>query len=130
MTLKAAVSIALVAMLFASAALAHHNMTALFDFNDRVSLTGTLTKLDWRNPHTYITVDVNGADGVTTSWQIEGPPPSFFRIRDISKGDFEASIGKTVTAELSRSRDHSKSGLLRYLKLPDGKFVSACPQNC
>ena len=44
------VSMVLAIVLVAHQALAHHNMTALFDFNDRVTLNGTLTKIDWRNP--------------------------------------------------------------------------------
>ena len=43
---------AFAAILLANQAAAHHNMTALFDFNDRVTLNGTLTNIDWRNPHT------------------------------------------------------------------------------
>jgi uncharacterized protein DUF6152 len=122
----------LVAMAFAVvpvAALAHHNMTALFDFNDRVTLNGTLTQVDWRNPHTYLTIDVQ-ASGATESWQAEGPSPSWFRIRDIGKTDFESSVGKALTIEVSRARDHSRSGLIRTITLPGGKVVSACPQNC
>jgi len=122
----------LVAMAFAVvpvAALAHHNMTALFDFNDRVTLNGTLTQVDWRNPHTYLTIAVQ-ASGATESWQAEGPSPSWFRIRDIGKTDFEGSVGKALTIEVSRARDHSRSGLIRTITLPGGKVVSACPQNC
>jgi hypothetical protein len=111
-------------------AVAHHNMTAMFDFNDRVSLTGTLTKVDWRNPHTYMTVEVKGANGGMETWLIEGPAPSVFRIRDFGKADFEGSIGKTVKVELSRARDKSRSGLIRTFALPSGKVISACPQNC
>jgi Family of unknown function (DUF6152) len=122
--------LALAAVLLATEAVAHHNMTALFDFNDRVTLNGTLTEVDWRNPHTYLTVEVKNDKGETETWKIEGPPPSFFRIRDLGKPDFEASIGKTVTVELSRARDKSRSGLIRTLRLPSGKVVSACPQNC
>jgi hypothetical protein len=77
-----------------------------------------------------MTVEVNGPDGAMEAWQIEGPPPSFFRIRDLGKADFEGSIGKKITAELSRARDKSKSGLIRTLTMPNGKVVSACPQNC
>jgi hypothetical protein len=44
--------------------------------------------------------------------------------------DFEGAIGKTVTAEASRARDKSHSGLMRVITLPGGKLVSACPQNC
>jgi hypothetical protein len=109
---------------------AHHNMTALFDFNDRVTLTGTLSKLDWRNPHIYVTLDVKNATSATENWQGEGPSPSWFRIRDIGKADFEQNIGKTFTFELSRARDKSLSGLIRTITLPGGRVVSACPQNC
>src|SRR5690348_10364338 len=99
MTRRTSASLALVVILLTQAAWAHHNMTALFDLNDRVTLTGTFTKVDWRNPHIYLSMDVKGADGKMETWQIEGPPPSFFRIRDIGKADFEGAVGKTVTAE-------------------------------
>jgi len=117
------------AALMAGSAWAHHNMSALFDFNDRVTLTGTLTKMDWRNPHINVFVDAK-RDGQVEEWSIEGPSPNFFRTRDISKSDIEQAIGKAVTAEVSRARNGSKSGLLRTMMLPDGKLVSACPQNC
>lgn len=118
------------AALLTVAALAHHNMTALFDLNDRVTLNGTFTKVDWRNPHISLTVEVKDSAGKMETWLIEGPPPSFFRTRDIGKMDFEAAIGKAVTAEASRARDKSTSGLMRVITLPGGKLVSACPQNC
>lgn len=118
------------ATLLVSQAQAHHNMTAVFDFNDRVTVTGTLTAVDWRNPHTYFTVEVKGASGAIESWQSEGPAPSFFRIRDVGKPDFEDSVGKTVTVEMSRARDKSRFGLIRTFTLANGKVVSACPQNC
>jgi hypothetical protein len=124
------VSIAFAAALLANNASAHHNMTALFDFNDRVTLTGTLTQVDWRNPHTYLTVDVKSAAGAIESWQAEGPSPTWFRIRDVGKSDFEASVGKVLTVEVSRARDKSRTGLIRTLTLPSGRVVSACPQNC
>lgn len=117
-------------VLLAATAWAHHNMTALFDFNDRVTFNGTLTKLDWRNPHIYLSVETKNAQGQVETWAVEGPSPSFFRIRDIGKSDFEAALGKAVTVEASRARDHSATGLLRILTLPGGKIVSACPQNC
>jgi hypothetical protein len=123
------VCIALAGILIAGSAWAHHNMSAIFDFNDRVNLSGTLSKIDWRNPHIELIVDTkNGQE--TQSWSLEGPAPSFFRARDINKSDFESALGKTVTAEASRARDGSRWGLLRVMTLPDGKVVSACPQNC
>ena len=121
--------ITLAAMVFAGTAWAHHNMSALYDFNDRITMTGILTKIDWRNPHIELTVDTKSGSE-TQSWSLEGPAPSFFRARDINKSDIEAALNKTVTAEASRARDGSHAGLLRVMTLPDGKLISACPQNC
>ncbi len=130
MRLRTGAFVALAAILVAGSAWAHHNMSALFDFNDRVTLAGTLTKIDWRNPHIGLVVDTKKGGGQVETWSLEGPPPGFFRARDINKSDIETALGKPVTAEASRARDGSLSGLLRVMTLPDGKVVSACPQNC
>ena len=124
------IAIAVAFLLAAGSSSAHHNMSAAFDFNDRVSLTGTLTKVDWRNPHIYLFVDVKREGDQVEAWAIEGPSPGFFRTRDISSADFQTAIGKTVSAEASRARDGSRSGLIRTVTLPDGKVISLCPQNC
>jgi uncharacterized protein DUF6152 len=129
MRVRTATFLVLAALMAAGSAWAHHNMSALFDFNDRVTLNGTLTKMDWRNPHIYLSVDAKRGTG-TEEWSIEGPAPNFFRTREINKADIEMAIGKGVTAEVSRARNGSHSGLIRTLTLPDGRVVSACPQNC
>ena len=118
------------AMLLAGTAWAQHNMSGVYDFNDRVTLTGTLTKIDWRNPHIELVVDAKRDSGQVESWKGEGPAPIFFRSRDTEKADFEKAIGKTMTIEVSRARDGSNSGLLRTITMPDGKVISLCPQNC
>jgi hypothetical protein len=104
-------------------------MSAMFDFNQVVTQTGTLAKLDWRNPHIYILVDVDNA-GQVEHWSFEGPPPGFFRSRNVDKPAFESSLNKSVTVEASRARNGSLSGLIRQVTLTDGTVVSACPQNC
>jgi Family of unknown function (DUF6152) len=119
----------LAVLLAAGSAAAHHNMSAYFDFNNRVTITGNLTKVDWRNPHLELIVDAKDGEAVQT-WRLEGPSPAFFRDRDISKADFEGALGKPVTFEASRARDGTAWGLLRTMTLPGGKLVSACPQNC
>lgn len=116
-------------LLAAGSAWAHHNMSAMFDFNQVVTRTGTLAQLDWRNPHIYILVDVEDA-GKVERWSFEGPPPGFFRSRNVDKPAFDASVGKSVTVEASRARNGSASGLIRQVTLNDGTVVSACPQNC
>ena len=83
-------------LLLAGSVSAHHNMSAIFDFNNRVAFTGTLAKFDWRNPHIELVVDVKEGQRVTT-WRIEGPAPGFFRDRDVSKADFEGAFGKEGT---------------------------------
>jgi len=80
--------LALGIILVASNSWPHHNMTALFDLNDRVTLTGTFTKMDWRNPHIQFFVESKNDKGQVETWSVEGPPPSFFRTRDITRADF------------------------------------------
>src|SRR5438552_16860095 len=118
------------ALLLSGAASAHHNMSGVYDFNDRVILTGTLTKIDWRNPHMELVSDAKREAGEVESWKGEGPAPLFFKSRDIEKSDFDKALGKTMTIEVSRARDGSHSGLLRNITMPDGKMISLCPQNC
>ena len=116
-------------LLAAGSAWAHHNMSAIFDFNQVVTKTGALAELDWRNPHIYIFVDVE-TDGEIERWAFEGPPPGFFRNRNVDRTTFEGFMGQSVTVQASRARDGSPSGLMREVALSDGTVVSACPQNC
>jgi hypothetical protein len=133
-----AAAIALGVLLAAGAAWAHHNMAAAFDFNQRFTVTGALAKIDWRNPHIQLSVDVKSDQGQVETWVFEGPDPGFFRRRNVisisktqvNKIHFENAINKTVTTEASRARDGSRSGLIRMITLPDGTVVSLCPQNC
>jgi len=127
---KISVSIALGVILAAGVAWAHHGSSTLFDWNQRFTRTGTLTKADWRNPHIYLSVDAKSEQGQVETWSFEGPPPSYFPIRNVGKSDFESATGKTITVDASRARDGSLRGLIRMVTLPDGKVVSLCPQNC
>ena len=126
---RALVSLVLISVLVGPV-WAHHNMTALFDFDQRFTRTGTLIKTDWRNPHVKLTVDAKTDQGQVETWSFEGPSPKFFRTRDIGKSHFENAIGETVTVEASRARNGALSGLMRMITLPDGTVVSLCPQNC
>src|SRR5436190_1606320 len=127
---KFSLAVAFCVMLSAVPLLAHHNMSALFDFNQRFTRSGTLTKLDWRNPHSYITVEAKGDKGQAETWLFEGPAPNVFRNLNVGKTDFENAVNKTVKVEASRARDGSLKGLMRILTFPDGKIVPLCPQNC
>jgi len=124
-----AVSFAL-AFIVTGSAWAHHNMSVAFDVNKRFTRIGTLTELDWRNPHIYLSVAVEGEAGQVETWMFEGPNPGTFLDRDIGKSEFENSLGKTVTVEASRARDGSLSGLIRQITLADGTVIALCPQDC
>src|SRR5262249_44469500 len=129
MTLRMSVFVVLGVALLTVTASAHHNMSAAFDLNDRLSLEGTITRIYFRNPH--IDIDVNAKrDGSSEEWKAEGTAPIWFRSRDTNKADFEKAVGKPVTLEVSRARDGSRWGLLRNITLPGGKVVSLCPENC
>ena len=115
----------------AAPVVAHHGMSAVFDFNQRFSRSGTLIRLDWRNPHIYLYVEAEEADGKTQTWAYEGPSPVHFRrAPSAGKADFQDSLGKTVQVDASRARDGSYRGLIRSIKLANGKFVPLCPDNC
>lgn len=129
MSTRLIVSGVLSVLLLAGSVAAHHNMSAFFDFNNRVTMNGTLARVDWRNPHIELTVETKDGERLQP-WRLEGPSPGFFRDRDVTKADFESAVGKAVTFEASRARDGSAWGLLRTMTLPAGKLVSACPQNC
>jgi len=76
MSLRTGVLIAVATILVAGSASAHHNMSALFDFNDRVTLAGTLTKIDWRNPHPFFYIDVAGTNGQPIRWKLGTATPN------------------------------------------------------
>ena len=127
--ISAAIAVA-VLLAFAAAASAHHNMSAIFDFDQRFTRTGTLTKVDWRNPHIELIVEAKSDLGEMQTWRYEGLSPGVFRSRTVGKTEVVSAIGKTVIVEASRARNGSLWGLIRMLTLPDGTVLSLCPQNC
>ena len=64
---------------------AHHSFAAEFDANQPVTLKGTIVKMDWVNPHTWIHLDVKNPDGTVTRWMIEGGTPNTLVRRGFTK---------------------------------------------
>jgi len=122
MKYRISASIALGVILAAGAARAHHNASNI-DFTKRVTLTGTLTKLDWRNPHVEFSLEVKGDNGQAESWSFSTGTPYSFARRKITKADFEKAIGQTITVEVSTARDGSRYGNLSKITFPDGRVV-------
>lgn len=106
---------------------AHHGFRVVFDDSKEITLTGTLTKVDWINPHIELSLAVKSDRGAVEAWVIEAGPPSFFRGRNISRSEFEKGVGQTVTVEVLRAKNGSPLGSLLKVTFADGKSVTSSP---
>jgi hypothetical protein len=102
---------------------AHHGPSAIFEMRKRISVTGTLTKVDWINPHINIALEGKGAAGAVDHWTFESNPPSWFRGVGLSRADFAKFIGQSVTVEGWQARDGTLFGYMQKIGLPDGKTL-------
>jgi len=124
MRAKVAVWIAGVALLVsAMPLLAHHSFAAEYDSTKPIKITGTVTKMEWQNPHARFYVDVKEADGKVTNWNFElGAIPVLLK-QGWRKDSLKA--GDVVAVEGSLAKDGSKTANARSVKLPDGRRVFA-----
>ena len=121
------VSSALLTALFCGLALAgtasaHHSIQSQFDIHKTVSISGTVAKVEWINPHSYLTVNVKVADGKVQKWAFEMGGAAALRRAGISRADRGGlKPGDEVTVTALAARDGSNSGLLQELKVADGR---------
>ncbi|HLI84765.1 MAG TPA: DUF6152 family protein [Bryobacteraceae bacterium] len=124
MQTRTSLASALVSLLaIAAAAWAHHSPSAEFDMAKRVSLTGTLTKIDWVNPHIVAFLEAKGADGATENWRMESNPPAWFRRVGVSRNDLAKGIGQTVTVEGNRAKDGNLYMYMLKITFADGSSL-------
>ena len=97
----------------------HHSFAAEFDVNKPIQLRGAVVKVEWINPHTWIHVDVKGADGTTERWMIEGGTPNTLLRRGITRGSLPAGTEIVVDGYRAKSGQHRANG--RDVTLPDGR---------
>jgi hypothetical protein len=102
---------------------AHHSFAAEYDANKPLTLTGTVTKVEWMNPHARFYVDVKDRKGVKTTWNLELASPNVLR-RNGWKRD-TLTIGDEVVVEGSAAKDGSKMANARVVRLSDGRRVFA-----
>ena len=122
MRVKSTVLAAVLSVMAAAVPLvAHHSFAAEYDSNKPITIKGTVTKLEWMNPHARFYVDVKEADGKVTHWNFElGAIPVLVKQgwrRDSLK------VGDEVTVEGSRAKDGSSTGNARAVRLADGRRV-------
>ena len=104
---------------------AHHSFAAEFDDSKPVKITGTITKVEWQNPHIWFYVDVKNADGSVTNWAFSGGAPGQLMRRGITKDALK--IGSEVIVEGFRAKDASNNGFGQKVTFPDGRNVFTAP---
>ena len=119
----AGILVAAFLLLGASApAFAHHGFTVEFDPTKCMDLKGTLTSIDWENPHAYFQMDVKDADGTTHNWSLEMVTPNALKRNGTTRQDFQNNIGKPVSARAcpTKAGGTPYRGAAEYLALADG----------
>lgn len=121
--MKVAAAFALGLIATVAPAIAHHSFAAEYDSKKPVTLTGTVTKVEWLNPHTKIYIDVKDESGAINNWECElGSPNGLMRMgwtrHTLKPGD-------TIIVEGAKAKDGSNLANVRTVKLPDGRKLFA-----
>lgn len=101
---------------------AHHSFAAEFDGTKAIRLTGTISKVEWTNPHSYFYIDVKDESGSVATWGCEAGAPGALTRRGFKRGDLK--LGDTVIVDGYRAKDGSRLVDARRVTLPDGRIVS------
>ena len=118
----------LCALAFAGRVSAHHSIQAQFDIHKTVSVSGTVAKVEWINPHSYLTLNVKDAEGKVQKWAFEMGAAGVLRKSGLSRADRGGlKPGDEVTVTALAARDGSNSGLLQELKISDGRVFRFMP---
>ena len=103
-------------------ALAHHSFSAEFDAEHITTLNGTLIKVEWINPHSYVTLNVKDASGNAQKWAFEAGGLEVLRKAGLSRADRGGlKPGDAVTVIAMPAKDGSNTGYLREIKTADGR---------
>ena len=102
--------------------LSHHAFSSEFDANKPVKLKGTVSRIEWINPHTWIHVDVKETDGKITKWMIEGGSPNALIRRGVTAQLLK--VGMEVMVDGYQAKDGSPRANGRDITLADGRKLS------
>ncbi len=130
MRYKISAILIILATLFAPGSLrAHHSFSSIFDTSKKLVLSGTLTQVDWQNPHVVVLMEAKKEDGTLEMWKFESNPPAWFKRLGVNRNDFAKAIGKTVTIEGVRAKDGSLYGYLQKITFAEGNSLELVDQS-
>lgn len=115
--LKTVLSTALAGL--AVQAWAHHSFYAEFDANKEVVLDGTVVEMEWKNPHSWLVIDVRNAQGETEEWRVEGGSPNVLMRLGWTRDSLPTGTRVKVTG--FQAKDGSRRASSRSLEFPDGR---------
>ena len=97
---------------------AHHSFAAVFDVETSVDVSGTVTKVEWMNPHAWIYIDVDNDDGGSNNWAFELGSPNGLMRRGWTRKTVQ--VGDAISVAGYRARDGSNRGNVKSIVLADG----------
>ena len=106
-------------LLVAAAGSAHHSFSAEFDIEKPITLEGTLTELEWVNPHGWIHMDVESPDGTVTNWAVEMGNPTALLRRGLRRSHFPPGIEFVVEGYEAKDGSPTANGI--SVTFPDGR---------
>jgi hypothetical protein len=119
--MKTTAAVVVLTILAGAPAWAHHAFAAEFDAKKPVKLRGTVTKMEWINPHAWIHVDVKKADGTVDEWMVEAGTPNTLLRRGFTRDSLKP--GTEIIVDGYQSKDGSLRANGRDVTLPDGKTL-------
>ena len=123
MQLTRLMGVAVLAFALAKPVVAHHSFAAEFDAEKAITLEGTVTKVEWANPHIWMYLEVKDDHGGVQAWQCEGGPPNTLTRNGWSANSLK--VGDRITINGALAKDGSKTCNARMVKLADGRSVFA-----